>query len=247
MVCPASAADCAGARAGTNNEQQQQLQHGPPRRGRRARSRRSRRRRREVILPDDAEVRWAGLYWGARLGRGHGRRRRRRRRPADEAAGARRHRVPDDHGRAGCSARRQRRPGVPGVRRRHVDRAGRPVPASTSAPTCRRRRARTATPGGRWWSCTARRRCRCATSPCSTGSPTSARATRSRSRSPGSRTPVTGTVNARIGLVAYEGDLGSTGDRAIMRSAPTDGRSWPRRCRRAPTSSTAPTTTTARW
>ncbi len=35
----------------------------------------------------------------------------------------------------------------------------------------------------------------------------------------GFRTPVTGTVNARIGLVAYEGDRGSTGDRAILRDA----------------------------
>ena len=35
----------------------------------------------------------------------------------------------------------------------------------------------------------------------------------------GFTTPVTGTVNARIGLVAYEGDNGSGGDRAIMRTA----------------------------
>ena len=64
----------------------------------------------------------------------------------------------------------------------------------------------------------------------------------------GFRRPVTGTVNTRLGMVAYEGDSGSSGDRAIMRSdSNPNGRSWPRRCRRAPTSSTAPTTTTARW
>ena len=35
----------------------------------------------------------------------------------------------------------------------------------------------------------------------------------------GFRTPVSGQVNARVGLVAYEGDNGSTGDRAVLRDA----------------------------
>ena len=67
MVCPASAADCAAARAGTNNRNNNNFNMVhldvdgaafPTFSSSSA----------QMILPDDAEVRWAGLYWGARLG-----------------------------------------------------------------------------------------------------------------------------------------------------------------------------------
>lgn len=62
MVCPANAADCAGARAGTNtrNNNNFNMVHldvdgatFPTFSSSSA----------DVVLPADAEVRWAGLYW----------------------------------------------------------------------------------------------------------------------------------------------------------------------------------------
>ncbi len=88
--------------------------------------------------------------------------------------------------------------------------------------------------------------CRCATSRCSTASPTSARASPSRSTSRASSPRETGPVETQLGMVAYDGDRGTTGDRAsswARRRTPT--RCSARRSRPAPTSSTAPTTSTA--
>ena len=70
MVCPASVADCAGARARHDDEEQQRLHDGAPRRRRRGVP--------DVLLlgrrprparPTPRSL-WAGLYWGARLAPG---------------------------------------------------------------------------------------------------------------------------------------------------------------------------------
>ena len=63
---------------------------------------------------------------------------------------------------------------------------------------------------------------------------------RRRSRSPGS-SPRWRPVDARLGMVAYEGDKGAAGDEAFLNS----DSAWPPTCRAGPTSSTAPTTATA--
>ena len=93
----------------------------------------------EVVLPVDAEVRWAGLYWGARLESGDG---------GVDAVGNGRQmklRAPGDAAyrtiNASDDARVLRpeldvRSRLPGVRRRHDDR-----PSSRSRHLLRRRRA----------------------------------------------------------------------------------------------------------
>ena len=71
MVCPTGVTDCAGARAGTNSKNNNSFAMVhldvdgaafPTYSSSSA----------DVTLPPDAVVRWAGLYWGARLGAGAG-------------------------------------------------------------------------------------------------------------------------------------------------------------------------------
>ena len=69
---------------------------------------------------------------------------------------------------------------------------------------------------GRWWSPTATRPSRCGTSPCSTGSPTWASTAPRSIPISGFLAPLTGPVDARLGIVAYEGDHGGTGDSAFL-------------------------------
>ena len=94
MVCPSSASDCRATRDGLtkkNNNSYNMVHLDVDGASFPTFSSSSA----EVVLPDGAEVRWAGLYWGARLGAGAGGVERRRRRPADEAAGAWRNQLPD--------------------------------------------------------------------------------------------------------------------------------------------------------
>ena len=130
------------------------------------------------------------------------------------------------HGSAAHAGERRLRPGHRDGCRQHAriarrlrrvgrrDRA-RPRGRLRALPRSRTSRAgpaTTATPAGRWSSSTATRRCRCATSPCSTGS-----ATIEQNEPPltigvsGFRTPISGPVRTSVGLVAYEGDRGSAG------------------------------------
>ena len=213
---PGDRADCAGARAGTNTRTTTTSTWSTSTSTGR-RSRRSRRRR-----PRGAARRRRGALGRAVLGRPA----RRRARvastavgqwPADEAAGAGRRGVPDDHvPSARGSSARPRHPTAPTRRSPTSPRSsgqagpgtyfGADVPAATgedryaglvargrvplavaaAAQPHRVRRAR-------------RRR---------------ARTTPRRSRSAGSRRRSPARSTRRIGLVAYEGDRGSTGDRA---------------------------------
>ena len=71
MVCPPTVADCAQTRAGTtskNNNSYNMVHLDVDGSAFPTFSSSSA----EVVLPADAEVRWAGLYWGARLGAGVG-------------------------------------------------------------------------------------------------------------------------------------------------------------------------------
>ena len=162
---------------------------------------------------------------------------------ADEAAGAGRRRLPDDHRRRrlfGPTSTSDR--AYQGVRQRHRrSSSGRPR-APTSAPTCRRRQVRTATPAGRWWSSTA---------------PVAAAAQPHRVRRARRRRAERPAVDHDLRVHAPADRHGQRPARAwsptrATTARPVTGpnspaRSWRRRCRRAPTSSTAPTTTTARW
>lgn len=217
LVCPEDAApDCAGARAGTNNRNNNTFRmghldvDGDPSTFSSSRA--------VVTLPDAAEVRWAGLYWGARLGAGAG-------------------------GTAATGNGRQMKLDVPGGGGYQTITAGRLFgPTSTSDRayqsfadvTTLIRQAGPGTFTG-------------ADVPAATGEDRYAgwslvvvyRTPTMPLRNltvfdgladvgqndpqpitiSGFRTPVSGQVNARVGLVAYEGDNGSTGDRAILRDA----------------------------
>jgi hypothetical protein len=71
MVCPTGASGCAASRAGqnTSNNNNYNMVHLDVDGGAFPTFSSS---SAEVVLPPDGEVSWAGLYWGARLGRGTG-------------------------------------------------------------------------------------------------------------------------------------------------------------------------------
>ena len=116
----------------------------------------------EVVLPADSEVRWAGLYWGARLGAGVG---------GVAAVGDGRQmklRAPGDATYRTITANRLFGPTATADRAYQgfadvtaiIQQAGRGVYFGADVPAAT---ARTGTPGGRWWSSTGRRRSRCGT------------------------------------------------------------------------------------
>lgn len=216
MVCPASAGDCAAARAGTNtrNNNNFNMVHLDVDTDATTFSSSSA----DVVLPDDAEVRWAGLYWGARLGAGRG-------------------------GVNATGDGRQMKLRAPGDTAYRTITAGRLFGPTTTADRAYQGFAdvtsilQAAGPGTYFG----------ADVPAATGEDRHAgwslvivyrspslplrnltvndgladvgRSDPQIITISGFRTPVTGPVNARIGLVAYEGDNGSTGDRAILSDA----------------------------
>ena len=134
-----------------------------------------------VTSPPGADVLWAGLYWGARRVRARAVLRAR-------GTGARCRSARPAPARIKPSTPRPRSARRPATRRTKSS----PTSRTSYGPRDRERiggrtswpePARTGTPAGHSSSCTARPTCRCATSRCSTGSPMSARAIRSRSRS----------------------------------------------------------------
>ena len=164
-------------------------------------------------------ARCRGHVGRALLGRppgcGRRRRQRRRRRQPDEAAGARRRRLPHGHPLGGVRTDQDGRPRLPVLRRRDHDRAG-----GRPRRLHRRRRAGSDRRGPlSGWSLVVvyrapslpLRNLTVFDGLADVGQNDPQTITIS-----GFRTPVTGAVDARIGLVAYEGDVGSSGDRAIF-------------------------------
>ena len=200
--------------------EQQRPQHGQPRPGRCGVRRRSTRRAPRSILPRGSTVLFAGLYWGARrTGGTDGSTTTNPIRP-DVAPPARRvhatGRSPDARTFGPTTTR-------DAAYQQFADVTGLvqgPAPASTGAPTSPPAPGETATPAGRWSSSTATRPRRCATSPCSTGSPTSASGSSETITIAGFLAPLTGTVDTRVGMVAYEGDRGIAGDEAFLERDP---------------------------
>ena len=215
-VCPASAADCAGARAATNNKNNNTFAMVPvdvddnPSTVSSSRA--------TVTLPDDGEVRWAGLYWGARLGAGVGGK------PATGNGRQMKLDLPGGGGYQTITATQLYGPTATSDRAYQAfadvtalvrqagpgSYTGADVPASTGEDRYA------------GWSLVVVYR-----SPsmplrnltvndglADVGQNDPQTITIS-----GFRTPVSGQVNARVGIVAYEGDNGSTGDRAILRDA----------------------------
>ncbi len=220
LTCPESA-DCTGARAGTNNKNNNGFVMVPVDVDDDASTFSS--SRAAVTLPDDGEVAWAGLYWGARLGSGAG------------------------GGRPAVGNGRQMKlnpPGAGGYQTITANQLFGPTTTSDRAyqsfavVTDLVRQAGPGTYAG-------------ADVPAATGEDRYAGwSLVVVYRSPslplrnltvfdgladvgqndpqpitinGFRTPVSGQVNARVGLVAYEGDNGSTGDRAILRDGSNPG------------------------
>ena len=132
-----------------------------------------------ATFPSGDSVLWAGLYWGARLSKGtngaaapSGRDKMLLRGPGDTIY--RSITSQDEFGPTSAAAR------LISSSPRSQKSSRTSARVRTGGPTWPQPPARTATPGGRWWSCTRTRRCRCATSPSSTASPRWATTIRSR-------------------------------------------------------------------
>lgn len=217
MVCPSSDGRCAGARAGTNSQNNNSfgMVHldvdgaaFPTYSSSSA----------DVALPSDGEVRWAGLYWGGRLRAG---------RNGTAATGDGRRmklRAPGDASYRTITADRLFGPTSTADRAYQgfadvtslVQQAGPGTYFGADVPA--------ATGEDRYagWSLVVVYR-----SPSlplrnltvNDGLADVGRNDPQVITISGFRTPVSGPVNARIGLVAYEGDIGASGDRAIVRDS----------------------------
>ena len=219
LTCPESA-DCTGARAATNNKNNNGFAMVSVDVDDDASTFSS--SRAAVTLPDDGEVAWAGLYWGARLGAGAGGR------PAVGNGRQMKLNPPGGGGYQTIAANQLFGPTTTSDRAYQsfavvtdlVRQAGPGTYTGADVPA--------ATGEDRYagWSLVVVYR-----SPSlplrnltvfdgladvGQGDPQPITIS-------GFRTPVSGQVNARVGLVAYEGDNGSTGDRAILRDASNPG------------------------